>query len=114
MYLRLPLTDFRRAVEAADEVGGDVVLGDVRRRAEVAQLEQQLGLVDEHVVGLDVGVQDRGPPQELEGEEQLLGVRAHGLDVQPDVLPVLLEHLAQVHAATVAVRLTTHSTHFYK
>lgn len=50
------------------------------------------------VVGLDVSVQDVAAFQQLERQEELLAVGAHRLDVEPHVLPVLLQHLPQVHA----------------
>lgn len=49
------------------------------------------------VVGLDVSVEDVAPFEELEGQEELLGVGADSLDVKAHVLTVLLQHLAQVH-----------------
>ena len=52
------------------------------------------------VVRLDVSVKDAAPLHQLEGQQQLLRVGAHRLDVQADVLAVLLQHLSQVHAAT--------------
>lgn len=51
------------------------------------------------VVRLDIGVENVAAFEQLESQEQLLAVGAHGLDVQAHVLPVLLQHLAQVHAA---------------
>ena len=57
-----------------------------------------MGGAHQDVVGLDVGVQDVAALQQLERQEELLAVGAHSLDVQPHVLPVLLQHLPQVHA----------------
>jgi hypothetical protein len=39
-------TDLGRAVETTDEVWGDLVLSRVRRRAQVAQLQHRLGVID--------------------------------------------------------------------
>jgi len=36
--------------------------------------------------------------QQLQGEQQLLGVRADGLHVQANIVAVLFEHFAQIHA----------------
>jgi len=51
------------------------------------------------VVRLDVGVEDVASLEELQGQEELLAVGAHRLDVETHVLAVLLQHLPQVHAA---------------
>lgn len=51
------------------------------------------------VVGLDVGVQDVAPFEQLQGQEELLAVGAHGFDVKADVFAILLQHLSQIHAA---------------
>ena len=91
------LTDFRCAVESADEVGCDFHLGHVRSGAEVAEFEVHLGFVDEDVVGFDVGMQDGRLLHETQCKHELLCVRPHCLHVQTNVLAVLLEHFAQVH-----------------
>ena len=66
--------------------------------AKVRQFEGHLGLVDEDVVGLDVGVDDAGLLEDLQRQQHLLHVGPHRLDVQTHVLAVLLQHLPQVHA----------------
>ena len=43
----------------------------MRRGPEVAQLELRLGLVDQNVVGLDVGVDDVALAQKSERHQQL-------------------------------------------
>lgn len=43
-------------------------------------------------------MQDVTALKQLEGQEELLAVGAHGPDVQPHVFTVLLEHLTEVHA----------------
>lgn len=48
-------------------------------------------------------MEDVASLEQLERQEQLLAVGAHGLDVQSHILPVLLQHLAQVHAADESV-----------
>lgn len=46
--------------------------------------------------------------EQLEGEEELLAVGAHRLDVQPHVFAVFLQNLSQVHAESRrAVRTRT-------
>lgn len=50
------------------------------------------------VVGFDVSMQYVASLQQFEGQEKLLAVWAHSLDVQPHVLAVLPQHLPQVHA----------------
>lgn len=49
------------------------------------------------VVRLDIGVQDVAAFQQLQGQEELLAVRAHRLDVETHVFAILLQYLAQVH-----------------
>ena len=72
----------------------------MRRRAEVAEFQLEFTLVDQNVVGLDVGVKDRAFLEQFQREQQLLRVGSHRLDVQADVLAVLLQHFSQIHAAT--------------
>lgn len=58
---------------------------------------------DQNVVRLDVGMQNSALLHVPQSQEQLLGVGTNSLDVQPDVFPVLLQHLntrkiiSQVH-----------------
>jgi len=52
--------DLWRAVEAGDEVRGDLVIVAVGRRAEVTHLEQVVLIVDDDVVRLQVGVPAQG------------------------------------------------------
>ena len=73
------------------------LLCDVDGGPQIAQLEQRLGLVDQDVVRLDVGVDDVALSQQLEREEELVRVRAHRVDVDAHVLAVLFQHLPQVH-----------------
>lgn len=54
-------------------------------------------------------MEDVASLQQLESQEQLLAVGAHGLNVQPHILPVLLQHLSQVHAADETVAEVTHT-----
>lgn len=57
-------------------------------------------------------MEDVASLEQLERQEQLLAVGAHGLDVQSHILPVLLQHLSQVHAAdeSAAELANTHLT----
>lgn len=50
------------------------------------------------VVRLDVGVEDVASLEQLEGQEELLAVGTHRLDVEPHVFAVFLQHLSQIHA----------------
>lgn len=50
------------------------------------------------VVRLDVGVEYVASFQQLEGQEELLTVGTHSLDVEPDVFTVFLQDLPQIHA----------------
>lgn len=43
--LKRILTDFRSSVEPAHQIRGDVIVGNVRSRAEIAQLQDGLRLV---------------------------------------------------------------------
>lgn len=55
------------------------------------------------VVRLDIGVENVAAFEQLESQEQLLAVGAHGLNVQAHVLPIFLQHLSQVHATDETV-----------
>lgn len=37
--------------------------------------------------------------EQFKGQEELLAVGAHSLDMQPHVFAILLQHLTEVHAA---------------
>lgn len=52
------------------------------------------------VVGFDVSMKDVAALEEFEGQEELLAVRAHCLDVEPHIFTILLQDLPQVHART--------------
>ncbi len=92
------LTDLRCPIETTDQVLGYLTLRRIRCRAEIAQLEHQLGLVDQNVIRLDIRVQDLTLLEQLEGPEQLTGIGPNSRDVQAHIFPVLLQHLSQVHA----------------
>lgn len=49
------------------------------------------------IVWLDVSVEDVASFEQLEGQEELLTVGAHSLDVEPNVFSVFLQHLSQIH-----------------
>ena len=68
-------------------------LGDMYGGPQIAELEQRLGLVDQDVVGLDVGVDDVALSEQLERKQELLRVGPHGVDVDTHVLAVLFQHL---------------------
>ena len=52
----------------------------------------------QYVVRFDVGVQHPGSLHQLERQQQLLSVRPDSLDVQPNILPIALQHLSSIHA----------------
>lgn len=52
------------------------------------------------VVGFDVSMKDVAALEEFEGQEELLAVRAHCLDVEPHIFTILLQDLPQVHTRT--------------
>lgn len=66
-------------------------------RTEIAQLKHRLALVDEYIVGLDVGVQQITALEQLEREKELLRVGLNGLDVQTNSVAVAFQQLTQVH-----------------
>ncbi len=43
-------------------------------------------------------MEDPSPLHQLEGQEELLAVRPHCLDVETDVLTITLQHLPHIHA----------------
>ena len=53
---------------------------------------------DQDIVGLDVGMHDIHLLQQAERQEELMGVRPNGFDVEADVLAEALHDFAQVHA----------------
>ena len=56
-----------------------------------------MGAAYQDVVRLDVGVEDVAAFEQLQSQEELLDVGADRLDVDPHILPILLQHLPQVH-----------------
>lgn len=54
-------------------------------------------LAYQNVVGLQVGVYDAALAHVAERQEDLVSVGPRGVEVDADVVPKLLEHLAQVH-----------------
>ena len=52
----------------------------------------------QYVIRFYVGMENATPLHELEGQEQLLSVRPHSLDVETNVLTVLLQHFSKIHA----------------
>ena len=72
---------------------------DEASRTKVAHFEDELALVNQDVVRLDVAMEDATAFHEFEGEQQLLRVGAHRLDVQAHVLAVALQHLTHIHTA---------------
>jgi len=66
-------------------------------KATVQYLQQEI-VTHQNVVRFDVSMQNVAAFEEFEGQEKLLAVRAHSLDVKPNVLAILPQHLPQVHA----------------
>lgn len=56
--------------------------------------------IHQNVVGFDVSMKDVTALEEFEGQEELLAVGPHGLDVEPNIFAVLLQDLPQVHTGT--------------
>lgn len=52
------------------------------------------------VVRFDVSMKDVAALEEFEGQEELLAVGAHCLDVEPHIFAILLQDLPQVHTGT--------------
>jgi len=91
--------DLGGAVEPRHEQGGgDVVLVVLPKRGpKVRQLDGVEALVGQDVVRLDVGVDDVQLGQQVEGEEELQGVGAHGGDGDAHPLAKLVLHVLQIH-----------------
>lgn len=49
------------------------------------------------IVWLDVSMEDVASFEQLEGQEELLTVGAHSLDVEPNIFTIFLQHLSQIH-----------------
>ena len=103
-------TDFRRSVEARDEVWSRLAFVERARGSEVGQLYDQLVVRYEDVVRLDVRVNQRTPTQQTQREQQLLRIRTHRLHVEAHSATVLVQQLAQIHAAHKGTR--AHHTQF--
>lgn len=52
------------------------------------------------VVGFDVSMKNVATFKEFEGQEELLAVGAHCLDVEPHIFAVLLQDLPKIHTRT--------------
>ncbi len=52
----------------------------------------------QYIVWFNIRMKDAAALQQLQSEEQLLGVGANGLDMQSNVLAIFLQNLSQVHA----------------
>ncbi len=52
----------------------------------------------QHIVWLDICMKHAAPLEQLQGQQELLGVRANSLDMQSNVLPIFLQHFSKVHA----------------
>lgn len=89
------------SIEPRDEVRGDIPasVGLGRSRTQIADLEDRLAGVHEDVVRLDVGVHDSKLPEKLHSQQDLVRIRAHGAQVDTDILAEPLDDFAQVHAA---------------
>lgn len=59
--------------------------------------QQDLAFTYQNIVWLDVSMQDVASFQQLEGQEELLTVGAHSLDVEPNIFTIFLQHLSQIH-----------------
>lgn len=59
--------------------------------------QQDLAFTYQNVVWLDVSVQDVASFEQLEGQEELLTVGAHSLDVETNIFAIFLQHLSQIH-----------------
>ena len=51
------------------------------------------------IVWLDVSMKYVAAFEQLEGQEKLLAVGAHSLDVEPNIFTVFFQHLSQIHTA---------------
>lgn len=86
-----------RSIEARDQIRRDVIVLDQTGAAKVAQLQHQVALIHQNVVGFDVCVQYLALFEELQRQKELLRVTSHCLDVQAHIFAVLFEHLTEVH-----------------
>lgn len=66
-------------------------------KARVQYLQKE-NVTHQNVVRFDVSMQNVAAFEEFEGQEKLLAIRAHSLDVKPNVLAILPQHLPQIHA----------------
>lgn len=63
--------DFRRSVEPANQVGGDLIVPGEHGTAKVSQLDHGPAGADQDVVRLDVGMHDSTVAQVVQGDQHL-------------------------------------------
>ena len=85
-----------RSVKARDQVRSDLVVVARRGRAKVADLEQVVLVVDDHVIRLEVGVHDIEPLEIAQRNKHLASIGLDGLHRDPALVPMLLDGRAQV------------------
>lgn len=51
----------------------------------------------QNIIRLDVSMEDVASFEQLESQEELLAVGTHGLNVEPNVFTIFLQHLSQIH-----------------
>mmetsp|Transcript_124262 Transcript_124262/g.362789 ORF Transcript_124262/g.362789 Transcript_124262/m.362789 type:complete len:320 (-) Transcript_124262:771-1730(-) len=88
--------DLRSTIEAANQVGSLLNLGQLHCTAQIADLHKIVPRSNEDVVRLDVCVEDATPMDMSQAYQQLLGVGPNGLQRHALVLGVLLQGHAQV------------------
>lgn len=66
-------------------------------RAKITELQQSFSIIDQDVVGLDVGVEDVALSQVLQGQQELLGVAPDGGHIDAHLLAILFQDFSQVH-----------------
>ena len=88
--------DLWRSIEAADQVGSDLIVSREHGAAKVGQLDHGPAGADKDVVRLDIGMQHPAVAQVVEGDEHLGCVLGHCSNVEPNAATILLRQLTQV------------------
>ena len=95
--VRKPQDDLWRAVEATDQVRRNVALVRKGGRAEIAQLDERLAVVDQDIVGLDIGVKHVTLRKQRKRQKEVLRKDAHGAKVEAHIAAHRANELAKIH-----------------
>ena len=91
-------TNFRSPIESRDEVRRDFIFGCIRGRSQITQFQTIFCFIHEHIIGLDICMNELTFLKERESLHELLRIRAHRFDVESGFFSILFDDLSQIHA----------------